>query len=67
MITEADRQLIRWYQSKPKALAGDGSWAIAIGYLLKRIEGGTVSKKLERECRATLEVMHTERMRELAR
>lgn len=66
MISEAERQLVRWYNAKPKVLAGDGSWAIAIGYLIKKSQGGTVTPKFEAECKKTLEVMHVERLRELA-
>lgn len=63
-MTAAERQLIDWYFAQP---ARSSSWDIAVGYLLHLSRAGTVTPKLERECKATLEQMHTERLRDLAR
>lgn len=63
-MTVADRQLIEWYYAQP---GRGGSWGMAVGYLLKLAKGGTVTPKLERECKATLEQMRAERARSIAR
>lgn len=63
-MTAVERQLIDWYFAQP---GQSTSRSIAVGYLLKRSVGGEVSKKLAAECEKTLERMHAERQRDLAR
>lgn len=63
-MTVADRQLIEWYRANP---GRSTSWDVATGYLLKRANGGEVSRKLAAECEKTLATMRAERLRDAAR
>jgi hypothetical protein len=62
-MTPADRQLIAWLQARDW-LTTDAQ--LAIGYLLARANGKSVTRKLTDRCERTLTALRTQRAREIA-